>query len=264
MGEDEKKVPDIPMPDGGRFKDKKWLMMTVIGLMVVVAIVILIKVMPGKKDEPHELASNTTTASQEGSANASQPGKTEASTGAGVTDAADPSKDATKSTESKPEESKPDETKQDPNGTEPTKEDPEQPTGKSELNTGNLSAYSTTYEGTKGTGDFNYGEALQKSLLFYELQRSGALPDEVRCNWRGDSGLEDGKSVGLDLTGGLYDAGDNMKFNLPMAYTGAMLAWSVYEDRASYVESGQLEYALGNIRWINDYLIKCHPDPDVY
>ena len=259
MGEDEKKVSDIPMPDGGRFKDKKWLMVTVIGLMVVVAIIVLIKVLPGKKDEPDEVASNSTTASQEGSANASQPGKTEASTGSGATNAADPSKDATKPTDSKPDESK-----QDPNGTEPTKEDPEQPTGKSELNTGNLSAYSTTYEGTKGTGDFNYGEALQKSLLFYELQRSGALPDEVRCNWRGDSGLEDGKSVGLDLTGGLYDAGDNMKFNLPMAYTGAMLAWSVYEDRASYVESGQLEYALGNIRWINDYLIKCHPEPDVY
>ncbi|MBR5058965.1 MAG: glycoside hydrolase family 9 protein, partial [Clostridiales bacterium] len=156
--------------------------MTVIGLLVVVAIIVLIKVWPGKKDEPDDLASNSTTASQKGSESASQPGKTEASTGAGATTAADPSKDATKPTDSKPDESK-----QDPNGTEPTKEDPEQPTGKSELNTGNLSAYSTTYEGTKGTGDFNYGEALQKSLLFYELQRSGALPDEVRCNWRGDS-----------------------------------------------------------------------------
>ncbi|MBR5348800.1 MAG: hypothetical protein IK125_06150, partial [Lachnospiraceae bacterium] len=149
MGEDEKKVPDIPMPDGGRFKDKKWLMITVIGLMVVVAIIIMIKVLPGKKDGPDEVASNSTTASQEGSANASQPGKTEDATGTDKTDAADPSKDATKPTESKPAESKPEETKQDPNGTEPTKEDPEQPTGKSALNTGNLSAYSTTYEGTK-------------------------------------------------------------------------------------------------------------------
>ena len=79
------------MPDGGRFKDKKWLMMTVIGLMVVVAIIVLIKVLPGKKDEPDDLASNSTTASQEGSVSASQPGKTEASTGTGETDAADPS-----------------------------------------------------------------------------------------------------------------------------------------------------------------------------
>lgn len=121
-----------------------------------------------------------------------------------------------------------------------------------------LSELAAEYEGTEGTGDFNYGEALQKSLLFYELQRSGKLSGGERTNWRGDSGLNDGSDNGVDLTGGLYDAGDNAKFNLPMAYTSAMLAWSVYEDRESYEKSGQLQYALDNIRWINDYLIKCH------
>lgn len=64
----------------------------------------------------------------------------------------------------------------------------------------------------------NYAELLQKSLLFYEAQRSGRLPENSRLNWRGDSGLEDGKDVGLDLTGGWYDAGDHVKFGLPMAY----------------------------------------------
>ena len=34
---------------------------------------------------------------------------------------------------------------------------------------------------------FNYGEALQKSLFFYEAQRSGDLPTTNRVNWRGDS-----------------------------------------------------------------------------
>ena len=34
-----------------------------------------------------------------------------------------------------------------------------------------LSMTGSGYEGEPGTGDFNYGEALQKSLLFYELQR---------------------------------------------------------------------------------------------
>lgn len=120
-------------------------------------------------------------------------------------------------------------------------------------------------EGVKSTGKFNYGEALQKSLLFYELQRSGDIDEKTaRCNWRGDSGMNDGADAGLDLTGGLYDAGDNAKFNLPMAYTASMLAWSVYEDRDAYQKSGQLEYALGNIKWICDYLIKCHPADDVY
>ncbi len=138
------------------------------------------------------------------------------------------------------------------------------PKTKSKLNTGNLSAYSTEYEGKKGTGDFNYGEALQKSILFYDLQRSGELPEQVRCNWRSDSGLTDGSDVGLDLTGGFYDAGDNVKFNLPMAYTAAMLSWSVTEDEKSYKESKQLEYIKDNIKWVNDYLIKCHPEDNVY
>ena len=120
------------------------------------------------------------------------------------------------------------------------------------------------YEGTKGTGKYNYGEALQKSLLFYELQRSGDLPEDTRCNWRGDSGLKDGSDVGIDLTGGWYDAGDNVKFNLPMSYTASILGWSVYEDKDAYEESKQLEYALANIRWANEYFIKCHPSDEVY
>ena len=137
-------------------------------------------------------------------------------------------------------------------------------TANSFTDTGNLSLYADKYEGRKGTGDFNYGEALQKSLLFYELQRSGDLPEKTRCNWRGDSALEDGADNNVDLTGGLYDAGDNVKFNLPMSYTASVLAWSVYENRKAYEESGQLEFALSNIKWIDDYLIKCHTGKEEY
>lgn len=127
-----------------------------------------------------------------------------------------------------------------------------------------LSRFADQYEGTEGTGAFNYGEALQKSFIFYELQRSGKLSGEERTNWRGDSGLNDGGDNGVDLTGGLYDAGDNAKFNLPMAFTASMLAWSVYEDYDSYEESGQLKYALSTIKWIDDYLIKCHTAENEY
>ena len=120
------------------------------------------------------------------------------------------------------------------------------------------------YEGIEGTGKYNYGEALQKSLLFYELQRSGKLPEAVRCNWRGDSGLTDGSDNNIDLTGGWYDAGDHVKFNLPMAYSAAMLGWSYYEDKNAYDESGQSQYMLGDIKWVCDYLIKCHPEDEVF
>ena len=127
-----------------------------------------------------------------------------------------------------------------------------------DINTDDLYADSAQYKGEVGTGSFNYGEALQKSILFYELQRSGEVEGTVRSNWKGNSGLSDGSDNGVDLVGGLYDAGDNVKFNLPMSYTGAILAWSVYEDYESYEKSGQLEYQLQNLRWINDYLMKCH------
>lgn len=132
------------------------------------------------------------------------------------------------------------------------------------INTGNLTENAKTYQGEKSTGKYNYGEALQKSLLFYELQRSGDLPEEVRCNWRGDSALKDGSDAGLDLTGGWYDAGDNVKFNLPMSYSAAMLGWSLIEDVKAYADSEQLEYARANVKWANDYFIKCHPKEDVY
>ncbi|MCL2633570.1 MAG: glycoside hydrolase family 9 protein [Oscillospiraceae bacterium] len=129
---------------------------------------------------------------------------------------------------------------------------------------GTINIPSGNHNPIPATGSYNYGEALQKSILFYEFQRSGKLPNNMRTNWRGDSGMDDGKDVGLDLTGGWYDAGDHVKFNLPMAYTATMLAWSVYEDKQSYLASGELTHILENIKWANDYFIKCHPEPNVY
>ncbi|WP_121159194.1 glycoside hydrolase family 9 protein [Micromonospora pisi] len=110
---------------------------------------------------------------------------------------------------------------------------------------------------------YNYAEALQKSLYFYEAQQSGALPDWNRVSWRGDSALTDGADVGLDLTGGWYDAGDHVKFGFPMAFSATMLAWGAVEYRDGYAASGQLPYLLNNLRFVNDYFIKAHPSPNV-
>lgn len=38
----------------------------------------------------------------------------------------------------------------------------------------------------------DYSAALEKSILFFEGQRSGKLPSNQRLTWRGDSGLSDG------------------------------------------------------------------------
>ncbi|HTF10522.1 MAG TPA: glycoside hydrolase family 9 protein [Asanoa sp.] len=110
---------------------------------------------------------------------------------------------------------------------------------------------------------FNYAEALQKSLFFYEAQQSGPKPSWNRVSWRGDSALTDGADVGIDLTGGWFDAGDHVKFGFPMAFSATMLAWGAVEYRDGYVASGQLPHLLNNLRFVNDYFVKAHPSPNV-
>ncbi|MEM7758281.1 MAG: glycoside hydrolase family 9 protein [Cyanobacteria bacterium P01_A01_bin.40] len=101
----------------------------------------------------------------------------------------------------------------------------------------------------------NYGEALQKSILFYEAQQAGTLPEWNRFPWRGDSTQEDGSDVGVDLSGGWVDAGDNVKFNFPMAFTVVNLAWGGSEYYNAYQKSGQLKHLSQNIKWATDYLL---------
>ncbi|HEX7307595.1 glycoside hydrolase family 9 protein [Lentzea sp.] len=110
---------------------------------------------------------------------------------------------------------------------------------------------------------FNYAEALQKSIWFYDAQRSGDLTDTNRVSWRADSALRDGSDVGLDLSGGFYDAGDHVKFGLPFAFSMSMLAWGAVENRAAYTGSGQLPHLLANLRHGTDWIIKAHPSPNV-
>jgi endoglucanase len=118
-------------------------------------------------------------------------------------------------------------------------------------------AESTARE-TRGSGQFNYGEALQKSFLYYEANRSGDLPTDNRIKWRGDSALNDGADVGRDLSGGYYDAGDHVKFGLPMAAANTMLAWGGVEYKQAYQKSGQWDEFLDAVKWGTDYFLKTH------
>lgn len=110
--------------------------------------------------------------------------------------------------------------------------------------------------------NFNYGEALQKSIYFYEAQQAGPKPSTNRVPWRADSTPTDGSDVGVDLRGGWFDAGDHVKFGFPMAGATTMLAWGVVDYRSAYADSGQLTYILNNLRFVNDYFIKAHSAPN--
>ena len=107
-------------------------------------------------------------------------------------------------------------------------------------------------------GQFRYGEALQKNFLFYEANRSGDLGADNRLEWRSDSTLNDGSTVGRDLEGGYFDAGDHVKFGQPMAASVNMLAWGGIEYKDSYQQSGQFDELLDAVKWGTDYFLKAH------
>lgn len=108
----------------------------------------------------------------------------------------------------------------------------------------------------------NYGEALQKSLYFYEAQMAGPLPVGHRVPWRGAAALADGKAEGVDLSGGFFDAGDHVKFGLPMSYTASILAWSLLLSPDSYSALDQSVYAKRNLRHVADWIMKAHTAPN--
>ncbi|KAK3103219.1 hypothetical protein FSP39_017518 [Pinctada imbricata] len=109
---------------------------------------------------------------------------------------------------------------------------------------------------------YNYDEVLEKSILFYEAQRSGKLPANNRIPWRADSALNDRGLKGEDLTGGWYDAGDNLKFGFPKAGAVTLLNWGLLRFKDAYQDSGQLDHMYDCVRWGLTWLVKCHTAPN--
>lgn len=60
-----------------------------------------------------------------------------------------------------------------------------------------------------------WSNLLGNLIYFYDAQRSGKLPTANRVSWRNDSALGDGSDVGLDLSGGYYDAGGTSRHYCP-------------------------------------------------
>jgi hypothetical protein len=67
----------------------------------------------------------------------------------------------------------------------------------------------------------------------------------------------------VDLVGGYYDAGDNVKFGLPMAFTVTMMSWGILEYGRQMAAAGELHNAMDAVKWGTDYFIKAHPEPEV-
>lgn len=137
------------------------------------------------------------------------------------------------------------------------------------------------------TGPFNYAEALQKSIYFYDAEKSGPGVTGGLLEWRGDSELSDvavplkpmaadhtgtnmsqafinaNRSVldpnndgTMDLSGGWHDAGDHVKFGLPQGYAASTLGWGYYEFKADFIASGQQKHLLDQLKWVADYMLR--------
>ncbi|MBA0806201.1 hypothetical protein Gohar_005663 [Gossypium harknessii] len=108
---------------------------------------------------------------------------------------------------------------------------------------------------------YDYKDALGKAIMFFEGQRSGKLPANQRQKWRGDSALTDGKPDNVNLVGGYYDAGDNVKFGWPMAFTVTLLSWAAVEYRREISSAHQLSHLRAAIRWGTDFILRSHTSP---
>jgi len=60
----------------------------------------------------------------------------------------------------------------------------------------------------------------------------------------------------MDLVGGYYDAGDNVKYGLPMAFTVTTLAWAAIAYKSEFKSAQELNNLHAAIRWGTDYFLK--------
>ncbi|GAN02094.1 glycoside hydrolase family 9 protein [Mucor ambiguus] len=109
----------------------------------------------------------------------------------------------------------------------------------------------------------HYAQLLNYSMLFYEAQRSGKLPENNRIPWRKDSALTDGFDNNVSLTEGYFDAGNYLKFTVPLSHAISLLSWGAAEWFDSYQRTNLVEDLRGTIKWGTDWLIKAHPEPNV-
>ncbi|OMO87402.1 Glycoside hydrolase, family 9 [Corchorus capsularis] len=116
--------------------------------------------------------------------------------------------------------------------------------------------------GPPGAIDKKYADALKIAMQFFDVQKSGKLENN-KISWRGDSALKDGSEASLDLSKGMYDAGDHMKFGFPLAFTATVLSWAILEYGDQMDAVNQLEPAQDSLKWITDFLINAHPSPNV-
>lgn len=112
-------------------------------------------------------------------------------------------------------------------------------------------------EAQAASSSYNYGEALQKSMFFYQVQQSGPIADWNQVSWRADCMMND------FVPGGWFDAGDHIKFALTNAYSSTMLAWGMIAYPEGVEQAGLTDLYRKNLQFSLDFLTGCVLDGEV-
>ncbi|MCL2048772.1 MAG: glycoside hydrolase family 9 protein [Defluviitaleaceae bacterium] len=118
--------------------------------------------------------------------------------------------------------------------------------------------------------EVNYARLLQTSLYFFDANMCGHnVTTRSQFAWRNNCHLQDqnisvpsgmrgeGGPTTIDLRGGFHDAGDHVKFNLPIAFAGVSLGWAVYEYREEFAKAGSLDHAERILNHFAEYYKRC-------
>ena len=122
------------------------------------------------------------------------------------------------------------------------------------VSAGMLSALPTA---NAADSSYNYAEALQKSMFFYEVQQAGTLPEWNYVQWRANSMVKEDGTPSDIVDGGWFDAGDHYKFTLTNAYSASVLAWGYLQYKDAVDKAGLGEVYRNNIQWGIDYVLGC-------
>ena len=114
--------------------------------------------------------------------------------------------------------------------------------------------------------EVNYAKLLQYSLYFYDGNMCGPKVNERSAFvWRGNCHLQDANIAvpehfgggTIDLSGGYHDAGDHVKFQLPIGYSGVTVGWAFYEFREAFEANGLVPHARRILDHFAEYFRKC-------
>ena len=125
------------------------------------------------------------------------------------------------------------------------------------MSAGALAAMPANTIAPEAASKYNYAEALQKSMFFYEVQQAGILPEWNEVQWRADSMVKEDGTPSDVVDGGWFDAGDHYKFTLTNAYSASVLAWGYIQNKDAVDKAGLGEIYRNNVEWGLDYVLGC-------